>query len=268
MLIGYKLFKEGHLMQHIKTISRMCIIVLFLSIATTLPGVAFGDGLNRIYPTNEVSIYRGDQKVGTYTREAPLPEGVTVSANGRCAIKLDDLYLVAEDQSVLSTHTIGRQRNLFLREGIIYFKTSMLRQPLNLITPGGQITVQRILLDASFNDQAIVGYVTVEKRQGEVGVVQGGTLDVLTENGQKTIRPGETIILAQADMDIGAPESETPESDKPAAEQPPEPKEGMSTAMKGLIGGGVAVLALGAIAALGGGGGGGGGGTSVSPSSP
>ena len=88
------------------------VIGFILTIAILNPGAAVGAGSDRIYPTKDVTIYNGDKMVGIYSREAPLPEGVTISTNGRCAIKCGDLYLVAEDQSVFSANTPGRQRNL------------------------------------------------------------------------------------------------------------------------------------------------------------
>ena len=68
-----------------------------------------------------------------------------------------------------------------------------MRQPITLITPNGEITVQRIRLDAAFNDQSIKGYLAVTKGQSELGVVEGGSMDVLTDNGQVTIKSGNNI---------------------------------------------------------------------------
>ncbi len=52
---------------------------------------------DRIYPTKKVTLYRGDKIVGVYTKEAPLPEGSIISTDGRCAVKLDELYLSCPD---------------------------------------------------------------------------------------------------------------------------------------------------------------------------
>ena len=258
-------------MRHLKSRFEINVIVLLLTIAMVNPGVAVGAGADRIYPTNNVTIYNGDQKAGVYTKEAPFPEGATISTNGKCAIKLGDLFLVAEDQSVFSANTLGRQKNLFVREGVIYFKTSKMRQPITLITPNGEITVQSIRLDAALYDQSIKGYVAVTKEQSELGVVEGGSMDVLSDYGQVTIKSGNNIILSQAEMDIGAPpESEKPSGEKPAEEVPPKPKAVAWTGTQ------IALATLGALAGIGlivgaaggGGGGGGGGGETVSPSSP
>ena len=266
-------------MRHLKSRIKINAIVLFLTIALLSTGVAVGAGSDRIFPTKKVTIYDGDKKVGVYTKEAPFPEGATISTNGRCAIKLGDLFLVGEDQSVFSSNTSGRQRNIFVREGIIYFKTSAMRHPLTLITPDGHITVQNIRLDVAFNDHSIKGYLAVTKGHSELGVVEGGSMDVLTDNGQVTIKSGHNIILSQADMDIGAPpkgekpvegEPQKPSGEKPAEEVPQKPKAVSWTGTQ------IALATLGALAGFGliigvaggGGGGGSGGGGTVSPSSP
>lgn len=241
----------------------MKLLVFWLTFFMLGQSVVALAGSDRIYPTNKVTLYRDDKIVGVYTKEAPLPQGSVISADGRCAIKLDDLYLVAEDQSVFSINTSGRQRNLFIKQGTVYFKTSSMKRAFAFITPNGPINVQRIRLNAGLGDGSIKGYVTVTKNQSELGVSEGGTMDVFTDQGLMTIQAGKKIILAQADMDIGLPESE-----EPAAQQPPEPEPGMSTGKKVAFGAlGVAAIA-GVALAFGGGGGGGDGGGSVSPSSP
>ena len=240
------------------------MVVFLLTFLMASQGVAVLADSDRIYPTKKVTLYRGDKIVGVYTKEAPLPEGSIISADGRCAIKLDDLYLVGEDQSVFSINTAGRQRNLFVKEGTVYFKTSAMKRAFAFITPDGPISVQRIRLNAAFGDGSIKGYVAVTENQSELGVSEGGSMDVFTDNGLMTIESGKKIILSQADMDIGLPEDE-----KPAAQQPPEPKPGMSTGKKVAFGAiGVAAIAGIALGLGGGGGGGSDGGGSVSPSTP
>ncbi|MFZ0613541.1 MAG: hypothetical protein WAM73_14985 [Desulfobacterales bacterium] len=239
-------------------------IIVFI-VSAVLVGGVFAAGADRIYPTLKVVVYKGDQKVGAYTREAPFPEGATLATEGRCAVKLGDLFLVAEDQSVFSSNASGRQRNLFVKEGIIYFKASGMKQPLTLVTPGGNVTIQRIRLDAAVGDQSVKGYVAVTENRGELGVVEGGSMDVLTDKGQSTLKAGGSMVLSQAEMDIGAP----PEGEKPAEEVPPKPKEFKMTGKQ------IALATVGVVAGIGlivgvagGGGGGGGGGGSVSPSAP
>jgi ferric-dicitrate binding protein FerR (iron transport regulator) len=245
------------------------IVVFLLTFLMASQGVAVLADSDRIYPTNKVTLYRGDKVVGVYTKEAPLPEGSIISADGRCAIKLDDLYLVGEDQSVFSINTAGRQRNLFVKEGTVYFKTSAMKRAFAFITPDGPISVQRIRLNAAFGDGSIKGYVAVTENRSELGVSEGGSMDVFTDNGLMTIESGKKIILSQADMDIGLPEDEKPAAEQtPAAKQPPESKPRMSTGKKVAFGA-IGVAAIAGIAiGLGGGSSGSDGGGSVSPSTP
>jgi hypothetical protein len=240
-------------------------LLTFLMVSQCVVALA---GSDRIYPTNKVTLYRGEQMVGVYTKEAPLPDGAVIATDGRCAVRLDDFYLVGEDQSVFSITTFSRHRNLFVKEGTVYFKTSAMKRPFSFMTPGGALTIQAIRLHAAAGDQSIKGYVAVTDSQSEVGVAEGGSLDVLTEEGRMTIQPGKKIILSQADMDIGLPESEEPA----AASSKAEP--GISTTEK-IVYGSLGVAATAGIViglSSGGGGGGGGGGDDddgdVSPSAP
>ena len=204
--------------------------------------VAFA-GSDRIYPSNKVTLFRDNNIVGVHTKEAPLPEGTVISTDGRCAVKLDDVYLVAEDQSVFSISTSGQQRNLFIKKGTIYYKTSGMKRAFSFITPDGPISIQRIKLNAAFGDQSIKGYVAVSEGKSEMGVAQGGSMDVFTDEGLTTIQEGNKIILAQADMDIGILEEE-----EPAAQQTPEPeKKGWSKTTKYVT---IGVLGAAAVAGI------------------
>ena len=238
------------------------ILVFSLAFLMVSQSVAVLADADRIYPTKKVTLYRGDTIVGVYTKEAPLPEGSIISADGRCAVRLDDLYLVGEDQSLFSINTSGRQRNLFIKKGTVYFKTSAMKRSFSFITPDGEISVQRIQLNAAAGDGSLKGLVTVTENRSELGVVEGGSMIVLTDNGLMTIQSGKKVILSQADMGLGLPEDE-----EPAAEQPPEPekKAGMSRTTKIALGA-VGIVGIAALAA--GGGGGGGGDAVVSPSTP
>ncbi len=227
-------------------------------------------GSGRIYPQQKVTLFRGENVVGVYTKEAPLPQGTVMVADGRCAIRLEDWYLVAEDKSVFSIDTSGKQRNLFVEKGTIYFKTAGFKTAgmngsFAFITSHGQMDIQRILLNAAHADQTIKGYLSANKDQSELGVAEGGTMEVLTDKGVMTVQSGNKIILAQADMDIGLPEEEPTASKEPAKAE----KKGWSRTTKNIA---IATLGVGAAAGiaigLSGGGGDDGGGGSVSPSSP
>jgi hypothetical protein len=239
------------------------MVVFLLTFFMVSQGVSVFADSDRIYPTNKVTLYRGDTIVGVHTKEAPLPDGSIISADGRCAVKLDELYLVGEDQSVFSINTSGRQRNLFIKKGTVYFKTSAMTRSFSFITPDGPISVQSIQLNAAAGGGSLKGIITVSENRSELGVVEGGSMIVSTDNGLMTIKSGNKIILSQADMDIGLPEDE-----KPAAKQPPKSKPRMSSTNKKIVYGTLGVVAVAGLALGLSGGGGGGGGGSVSPSTP
>ena len=194
--------------------------VFVLTFLLSSQGLIAFAGSDRMYPSNKVTLHRGDTIVGVYTKEAPLPDGTILSTDGRCAVKLEDVYLVAEDKSVFSISTSNQQRNLFIKEGTIYFKTSGIKRAFTFLTPDGPIGIHNIKLNAAYGDSSIKGYVTVTEGKSEMGIADGGSMDVYTDEGLTTIQSGNKIILAQADMDIG-----TPEAEEPAAQEVPQAEE-------------------------------------------
>ena len=257
---------------------RLGLKLVSLTLPMFLLSPCYATGINsaRIYPTNKVTIFTGGQQVGIYTREAPLPEGYTLSTDGKCAVKMDEIYMVAEDKSSFSIDGSANQRSLFIGKGIVYFRMSEMKRPINFVTPAGNINAQSIIFRTSSENKALIGYVKATNSRSELGIVDGGSMVVLTDNGLRTVSQGKKIMLAISDMDIGPPkdsEPETEETETPtAAENTPQeqtteqpgPSTGTMIAM-GAVGTG---LAAGTLLALGGSGGGSGGGSNedVSPS--
>lgn len=240
---------------------RFAFWLIFLGIVApqALPITAY---TGRILPNGPVTLYREDKAIGVYTQEAPLPEDVFLLPEERCAVQLYDLYLVAEALTLFAVDTSDGQRNLFVKEGIIFFKTADMRRPLHFITPAGKVSVHQIRLQAALGDSSIKGYVAVYPQRTELGVAEGGSMDVSTDQGLMTISAGSRIIMAQAEMDIGLP------AEEPQAEPDPQPSEGWSQQQKIAAGALGAGAVAGILLGLAGGGGGGGDGGSVSPASP
>jgi hypothetical protein len=149
---------------------------------------------------------------------------------------------------------------------------------LNFVTPSGTLAVLDILLNTAANSPKLKGYVSVKQNGSEIGVIKGGSMIVSTHQGEMMIESGKKLTLAQADMDVGAPEETGAPDEKEGQEEKEEKtgkeeKAGMSKNRKIILGAiGVAAVAVGVGALAGGGGGGGGGGGddggSISPSSP
>ena len=253
----------------------LSILAIGLSFTLALPGFSSEFKSARIYPTGKITIYNGNQRVGEFNKEAPVPEGFLIAADGRCGVRMEDIYLVAEDKSLFSVATSANLRKLLIKEGTLYFAVSDMSRSLNFVTPSGTLAVLDILLNTAANSPKLKGYVSVKQNGSEIGIIEGGSMIVSTQQGEMMIESGKKLTLAQADMDVGAPE-ETEASDEKEGKEEKDGKEekpGMSRNQKIIVGAiAVAAVAVGVGALAGGGGGGGGGGGddggSISPSSP
>jgi hypothetical protein len=261
------------------------LLAIGLSLTLAIPGFSLELKSARIYPTGKITIYNGDQRVGEFHKEAPFPEGYLIAADGKCGVRMDDIYLVAEDGSLFSVATSANLRKLLIKEGAVYFAVSKMSHSLSFITPSGNLVVLDILINAAAGSPKLKGYVSVEENVSKVGIIEGGSMIVSTQQGAMMLEPGQQITLAQADMDVGAPEElETGDEEEGKPEEAAKDEEtaigkkaGMSKNTKivlGAVGGAVVIGGIAALAAGGGGGGGSSGGSggddgdSVSPSSP
>jgi hypothetical protein len=220
---------------------RLGLLLLPLTLALFLVSPCYATGINsaRIYPTNKVTIFNGGKEVGAFTKEAPLPEGYILSTDGKCAIKMDEIFMVAKDKSLFAINGDSNQRNLIIKKGTVYFRMSEMRRPINFVTPAGNIWARSIILNASADNKAIMGFVTTTKDGSELGIIKGGSMVVLTVYGLTIVSIGKKIMLAQADMDVGPPEggesgdelTETPTTEEGGQDEP-----GMSAGKKVAIG--------------------------------
>jgi hypothetical protein len=253
----------------------LCVILMFAS-----TGFSAGSSAGRILPKGTVSLFHDHQKIGEFTSEAPLPEDTLMSVQGGCSVKLKDLYLVAVDKSLFSVTTHTDSRKLTVKSGTVYFALSALPRPLVFQTPSGVITTHEVMIKAASSGQSLKGYVLVEKGITRVGVLEGGAMVMMVDDGRPiTIDAGHELRLAQAEIfkedkeegkteegaQEGAPKG-TPEGTP--AEEPTSTEvstSGVSTTAA--VVGGIVLVGAGIGLAAGGGGGGddGGGGSPASP---
>lgn len=167
---------------------------------------------SRLFPTEKVIVFEDGKKIAEYTKEMPVPEDLLMSCVGKCAVKLDDLGLLAEDQSRFSIGSNGKNKYLEVEHGVVYFGISSMHNSIDFITPKGSVSVNQLLLSASSNTSMLEGYIKVIEDTCEVGVIGGGSLQLLTSDGQILVKPGQHFILAQADIggESPAPAAQTP----------------------------------------------------------
>ena len=256
-------------MQHIrKNKTRFSVITIFVILMFASTGFSAGLSAGRILPKGTVSLFQGHQKVGEFTSEAPLPQDTLMSVQGSCGVKLKDLYLVAVDKSLFSVASHTDSKKLTVKSGAVYFALSALPHPLVFQTPDGVVTTQEVMIKAASSGQSLKGYVLVEEGITRVGVLEGGAMVMMVDDGRPiTIDAGRELRLAQAEIfkddkaegktEEGAPEG-TPAEETGAAVS----TGGVSTTA--LVAGGIVLVGAGIGLAAGGGGGG----DDGSPSNP
>ena len=227
----------------------MKVLVVFISFAFVSYGFAA-----RIVPTGKVSIIKDGKVIGEFTQEAPLPEGALLRCEDKCAVKLDDVYMVAEPGTVFSVSSTADRHDIMVQEGTVYYSLNESSRPLNFDTPAGAATTG----DYTMTDGELRGYVRVVGNETEIGVIGGGSMTVSTGSEIVPVSSGKKVTMALAD----------PGTTPTAAGA----QEGMSKNTKIAIGViAAAVMIGGGIALASSGGGGGGGGRDRddgSPSSP
>ena len=232
------------------------VFVVLLSLAMTTAGFSANAGSARIIPDGTVSIIENGQVVGQFSQESPLPEGSLLRCEDKCAIKIDDAYMVVDPGTEFSVTPAANSTGLYVKTGTVYFAITESSNPIQITTPSGDATTG----DLTMTDNELRGYVRVSGNETEIGVIGGGTMMMETESGEMAVTPGHAITIATVGSETsGAAAAKTG---------------GLTRNQKFAVGAGsAAVLAAGGIALAsgsGGSGGSGGGGDDDdgSPSSP
>jgi len=216
----------------------MKVLVILMSFAFVSSG--FGA---RIVPTGKVSIIEDGKVIGEFSQEAPLPEGALLRCEGKCAIQLDDVYMVAEPDTVFSVSPMADRHDVLVQQGTLYYSLNESSRPLYFDTPAGNASTG----DLSMTEGELRGYVRVVGNETEIGVIGGGSMMVATGSGEVSVSSGKKVTMTLAD------------SGKVANAAGGQEGEGMSRNTKialGVVGAAVVVGGGIALASSGGGGGG------------
>jgi hypothetical protein len=250
------------MLKHKKGKPLFTVLICFVVVAFGSSGFAAGLQPSRILPTDKVSLYKGDQKIGEFTTEAPFPEGYLLETKGRCAVKMDGLYLVAEDRSLFSIQDPRDGREIQLSKGTVFFALSTSTQSLVFDTPSQVFRAEQIIVNAS-TDNVLKGYLSVKPEGTELGVIEGGYMVISTGEGTRMLKSGERILVADSGKGASGAVSS---KDRPRKEEESKNDDsGPSALMIGGIGAGLAGLVA---IALSGSGGSNGGKGDVSPFTP
>jgi hypothetical protein len=244
-------------------------------------GASSGFSGSRIMPTGKVHVFEGQKLVQVLKQESALPNGALLTTEGKCGVRLKNLYLVAEDGTTFGVMEQFDRKDIRLDKGVVYFIIARDIGRLAFLTPAGVLSAVQIRLDAAANEGILKGYLDVRGSQVQLGVLEGGSMVVSTPQSDKVIGPGRQITLAFLDIITDEDKKALEEREKvkkeedekmekePKMDDAAEKSGGNKIPKKYLIGGGVVFTA--ALLGLAGGGGDGGGSSSsnpVSPSSP
>jgi hypothetical protein len=202
----------------------MKVFVVFVVLAFTTGGFAA-----RIIPTGKVSIIKDGKVIGEFNQETPLPEGSILRCEAKCAVKLDDVYMVAEPDTVFSITSTANRHEVLVQQGTVFYALNKNSRPLQFDTPAGNATTG----DLSITDGELRGYVRVIGNKTEIGVIGGGSMMIDTGSGEMMIASGKNVTMTLAVPGIAA-----------AGEGG---QEGMSTNTKyalGAVGVGLATIAI------------------------
>jgi hypothetical protein len=168
--------------------------VVFMSIAMTTVGFSAGTNGARIIPTGKVAIIKDGRIVGEFSKEAPLLEGSLLRCEDKCAVKLDDTYMVADPGTEFSVIPGAGHTELYAKEGTVYYAMNESSSPLQIGTPNGEVTTGDLIM----TDSEVRGYVRVSGNETEIGVIGGGTMMMETASGEMAVTPGNAITIAAA----------------------------------------------------------------------
>jgi hypothetical protein len=170
-------------------------VIITFSIAGATP--AFSGA--RIIPNGKVKVFEGQKLVQELKQEAPFPKGAMLTTEGKCGVRLENFYLVANDGCTFGIVDGVNQINLRVDNGLLYFAVTQHTGQVAFLTPAGVMTSRQVRLDAAADGGVLKGYLEVGDSQVQLGVLEGGSMVVSTDKGVQEIRSGKQVTLALAD---------------------------------------------------------------------
>jgi hypothetical protein len=180
--------------------------VVFLFVLS-LCGGSLAAGLDgaRVLPEGKLNIFKGNQKVGELSSEAPLPVDKMLQSDGKCGVRMQGIYLVSTENTRFSVRDLSGGTDIFVQQGRLYFALGELRTPLSFSTPKDTAKVESALIEVSTDTFGIKGYLLFEDGKMEIGVMEGGKLVLVNSSGRQVLEPGNRVMVqnAQANLEGG-----------------------------------------------------------------
>ncbi len=171
------------------------VFIVLVCFAFTTAWFSANANAARVIPAGKVSIIKDGRVIGEFSQEASLPEGYLLKCEGKCAVKLDDVYMAVERDTVFSVKPTATSHMVYVQEGTVYYSISESSRPLQISSPAGDIATG----DLSLSDSELRGYVRVAGNKTEIGVLSGGSMKLETESGEMIIASGKKVTMTFTD---------------------------------------------------------------------
>jgi len=172
------------------------VFLFFLGLSGSALGADFRGA--RVIPEGKVFIYEGARKTGELSSEAPLPAGKILTSAQKCGVRLEGIYLVADENTRFSVTPLSGGTDIFVEQGRVYFALAEVRGTLTLSTPQDTVTVQGTIISASTGTPMIKGYLLFEDNRMEIGVIEGGNLLLAKAGAGSAIEAGNSVMIQKA----------------------------------------------------------------------
>lgn len=170
----------------------MCLLVAAANAQAATTG--------RIMTSDKATLYKNGQAVSTYTDQGPLDENALIGCEGSCLVKMHGISLHVADQTMFALKDSGDSVNLYLQKGTIHFIISDTARRFAFYTPDGYVVrTEGFIAPAATEQTPVKGFVQVAADKTEIGM-ESGTMVVRTDDGTTAINPGQSLVLAMADV--------------------------------------------------------------------
>jgi len=152
---------------------------------------------SRIVPSQKVELYSAGQLKQVLQEEAPLPVGQVMHTSGRAGLRMNNVYMVAEDGCRLAVLEDSDVAKVQIDKGLLFFAATPSTGQVVFNTPTGVLSTQKIALKASDQQPVLKAFVDVRDAGIIMGVMEGGSITLATPEGVKTVEEGKQIVLAR-----------------------------------------------------------------------
>jgi hypothetical protein len=153
-----------------------------------------------------ITLYKNGHAVSTYNDQGPLDENSLIVCNGTCLVKMQGIAMSAVDQTKFAVRERNKSVSLYVEQGKVYFVISDLAHQFAFYTPNGYYLRTEGFIAPAATGNSVKGFIQVTDKATEIGM-ESGTMIVMSDEGTQAINPGQSIVLAMADV---------PEDDNPA----------------------------------------------------